>query len=147
MFHPMFSGYHWQMDGRSQESQEAAGQHRDAQGKLQFSILYLRMRFCLAEKCKNTSVMTSSRAHKSLFFSPLSMALIAWPFFMFSRWFSIEFHIVWWLRRLFDVKIHSCAKNHHWNVFAELARAKITDEKCPKRLSLQCGRQFRGQFN
>jgi len=25
-------GYHWQMDGRSQESQEAAGQHRDAQG-------------------------------------------------------------------------------------------------------------------
>lgn len=32
------TGYHWQMDGRSQESQEAAGQHRDAQGKLQFSI-------------------------------------------------------------------------------------------------------------
>jgi hypothetical protein len=34
-------GYHWQMDGRSQESQEA-GQHRDAQGKLQFSFLLLR---------------------------------------------------------------------------------------------------------
>jgi hypothetical protein len=39
-------GYHWQMDGRSQESQEAAGQHRDAQGKPHFLILYLRMRFC-----------------------------------------------------------------------------------------------------
>jgi hypothetical protein len=39
------TGY-WQMDGRNQESQEAAGQHRDAQGKLQFSILLLRKHFC-----------------------------------------------------------------------------------------------------
>lgn len=36
----IFTGYHWQMDGRSQESQEAAGQHRDAQGKLQFPFLF-----------------------------------------------------------------------------------------------------------
>jgi hypothetical protein len=33
-------GYHWQMDGRSQESQEG-GQQRDAQGKLQFSFLLM----------------------------------------------------------------------------------------------------------
>lgn len=36
----MYAGYHWQMDGRSQESQEA-GQHRDAQGKLQFPFYLL----------------------------------------------------------------------------------------------------------
>lgn len=33
-------GYHWQMDSRSQEGQESTGQHRDAQGKLHFSLLY-----------------------------------------------------------------------------------------------------------
>jgi hypothetical protein len=49
--HHLISGYHWQMDGRSQESQEAAGQHRDAQGKPQFSFVLLRMQF-LRKKCK-----------------------------------------------------------------------------------------------
>lgn len=41
-------GYHWQMDSRSQEGQESAGQHRDAQGKPHFSY-YLSANFVSAK--------------------------------------------------------------------------------------------------
>lgn len=42
-FYGTLAGYHWQLDGRSQDealmaAQEAAGQHRDAQGKLNLNF-------------------------------------------------------------------------------------------------------------
>lgn len=48
-----FAGYHWQMDGRSQDEAlmaQEAGQHRDAQGKPKKSHFY-NCNIC-EKKCK-----------------------------------------------------------------------------------------------
>lgn len=49
----LFAGYHWQMDGRSQDEAlmaQEAGQHRDAQGKPKKSHFY-NCNIC-EKKCK-----------------------------------------------------------------------------------------------
>lgn len=54
-------GYHWQMDSRSQEGQESAGQHRDAQGKPHFSLYLCQFYFCESNvQNEHFQLMTSS---------------------------------------------------------------------------------------
>ena len=77
------SGYHWQMDGRSQESQEAAGQHRDAQGKPQFSF-FIFFFVCIFAK---VNIKIFQWWHHCV--ARIKVSSLFWRF---CQWFNIEFH-------------------------------------------------------